>query len=72
MSQATVIRPKCDHWWRTIEEIGYGWVSICEGCGERESAEHSDDCQFGMYRNHMPCVCGAEEEFDRYEKSRRR
>jgi hypothetical protein len=57
----------CDHWWRTVEEAPYGWISICEHCGARESAEHSDACQFGMYRNHMPCVCGAQEEFEKYE-----
>jgi len=60
----------CDHWWRTIYEQGYGWVSICEHCGTRESAEHSDKCQFGMYRNHMPCTCGAEEVFVKYENAR--
>ena len=58
----------CDHWWRTVKEPGYGWVSICD-CGARDSAEHSDACQFGMYRNHMPCVCGAQEEFEAYERA---
>lgn len=56
-----------DHFWRTVEEPGYGWISVCESCGMRESAEHSEDCFYGMCRNHMPCVCGAEEEFAQYE-----
>lgn len=56
---------ECDHWWRTIEERGYGWVSVCEECGKRESAEHSPQCYDDYGRE--KCVCGAAQEFAEYE-----
>lgn len=69
----------CDHFWRTVEEPGYGWVSICEGCGSRESAEHSEACFDQAIRLRASgevrivdlidprCICGAGEEFAKYE-----
>ena len=59
----------CEHFWRTVEEIGYGWVSICENCGQRESAEHAEACEAFMARDGLAahCSCGAAEEFKQYE-----
>lgn len=59
--------PNCDHWWNTIEELGYGYVSICEHCGKRESAEHSQTCFDRMFGYGLDCNCGAAEEFEKYE-----
>lgn len=58
----------CQHWWCTVEEFGYGWVSICEDCGLRESAEHSPEC-FRLL-DAQGCICGASEEFEEYEKEK--
>jgi hypothetical protein len=57
----------CFHWWRTIWEEGYGWVSICEDCGKRESAEHSEECLCSMDRQGRECKCGAGKEFEEYQ-----
>lgn len=59
--------PNCDHCWNTIEELGYGYVSICEKCGKRESAEHSEECFERMFRDGLDCRCGAAKEFEKYE-----
>jgi hypothetical protein len=61
------------HWWVTREEIGYGYVSVCDNCGKRESAEHSESCQgwnAPQDELEMFCNCGAAEEFRQYEKEK--
>lgn len=57
----------CEHWWNTVEELGYGYLSVCENCGKRESAEHSQECFDRMFGDKLPCNCGAAEEFEKYE-----
>ena len=54
----------CTHWFRTVEEMPYGWVSICKDCGYRDSGEHSPECAF------EPCTCGATKKFQEYENNR--
>lgn len=61
-----------DHWWTTVFEAGYGYVSICEHCDKRESAEHSQPCFDVLSElNYDPsaCICGATKEFEAYERS---
>ena len=57
----------CDHLWRTIREPS-GWVSTCEFCGARQTAEHSETCH-GYYKAEK-CTCGATKEFTDYEAKR--
>ena len=52
-----------------VNELGYGYVSICETCGRRESAEHSQECFDAIFQDN-PCFCGAEQEFAEYENTR--
>jgi hypothetical protein len=63
----------CEHWWQTVDEAGYGYVSICKSCGKRESAEHSQECFDRLAAKNWresECICGATKEFEEYEKCR--
>jgi hypothetical protein len=58
----------CDHFWRTVELSGYGWINVCD-CGYNESAEHSDECLEVLVNIPPgPCICGAQQEYEEFLK----
>jgi hypothetical protein len=52
----------CEHFWRTVELLGHGFISECEKCEERHSSEHSDWCP-ALLGPDRDCTCGAEKEY---------
>lgn len=57
---------KHEHFWRTIEVAGYGWMSVCENCDADQSAEHTQRCFDTAIFLDKPCICGAEKEWRQF------